>query len=90
MFTFADEIGDETAIGMFVKLAGRSNLPDHAPVHDGGAVGHRQRLVLIVGDDDKGDADGMLQAHEFQPHRLAQLGVERDSAVRPAAAPLAS
>ena len=73
----ADEIGDEKAVGMFIQFARRGNLPDHATVHHGGAVGHRQGLVLIMGDDNEGNTDGMLQAHQFQPHGLAQLGVQR-------------
>ena len=46
-------------------------------VHHGDAVGHGERLVLVVGDDDEGDADLFLQAHEFAAHVFAQFRVQR-------------
>src|SRR3546814_5304645 len=46
-------------------------------VHHRDAVGHRQRLVLVMGDDHEGDADALLQVHQLEAHPLAQLGVER-------------
>ena len=48
-----------------------------AVVEDGDAVGHRQRLALVVGDEDEGDAERPLQALQFLLHLLAQLQVER-------------
>ena len=39
-----------------VNVLGRADLLDHAAVHDGDAVGNGQRLFLIVGDVDGGDA----------------------------------
>ena len=46
-------------------------------VEDGQAVAHRQRLLLVVGDVDEGDADLALDALELDLHLLAQLEVER-------------
>ena len=40
-------------------------------------VAQRQRLVLIVGDDDEGDADFALDRLEFDLHLLAQFEVQR-------------
>ncbi len=45
--------------------------------HDDDQVGHGHRLALVVGDDDRGDAEPLLQLAELHLHRLAQLGVER-------------
>ena len=41
------------------------------------AVGHHERLLLVVGDDDEGDADLVLQALQLHLHGAAQLLVER-------------
>ena len=46
-------------------------------VHDDDAVAHGQRLLLIVGDVDEGDAGALLNALELDLHILAQLEVER-------------
>ncbi len=45
-------------------------------MHDGDLVGQRQRLGLVVGDIDEGDAGAALQLLQLDPHALAQLGVE--------------
>jgi hypothetical protein len=45
-------------------------------VDDGDHVGQRQRLRLVVGDIDEGDAGAPLQHLELGAHALAQLGVE--------------
>ena len=42
----------------------------------GDLVGQRQRLGLVVGDVDEGDAGAALQLLELGAHALAQLGVE--------------
>ena len=46
-------------------------------MHHGDGVGHAHGLLLIVGDDDEGDADLVLQALELQLHLGAHLAVER-------------
>ena len=48
-----------------------------ALVHHGDAVGHRQRLFLIVRDEQERDADAPLQLFNSRAHLLAQLGIER-------------
>ena len=39
--------------------------------------GNRQRLVLVVGHHDEGDADLLLELGQLEAHGLAQFGVER-------------
>ena len=39
-------------------------------------VAHRQRLLLVVGDEDEGDTDLPLQRLQLGLHRLAELQVE--------------
>ena len=46
--------------GIFVKVAGRRDLLQHALVHHRDAARHRQGLVLVVGDHDEGDPDLVL------------------------------
>ena len=46
-------------------------------IHDGEPVGHGERLLLVVRDQQEGDADAALQGLEFDAHLLAQLGIER-------------
>ena len=41
------------------------------------AIGDGQRLVLVVGNEDEGDADFALQQLELALHLQAQIGVER-------------
>ena len=73
----ADEIGDETRVRRLVDLGRRRHLHDLALVHDGDAVGHGHRLFLVVGDDDEGQAELLLQVHQLELRFLAQLLVER-------------
>ena len=73
----ADEIGDEARVRPLVDLFRRADLHDAAVVEDGDAVGHRQRLALVVGDEDEGDAERFLQGLQLLLHVLAQLQVER-------------
>ena len=53
----ADEIGHEGVGRRVVELARRAVLGDDGIVHDDDAVGHRQRLFLIVRDIDDGQAE---------------------------------
>ena len=47
-----------------------------AVVHHGDAVGKRQRLALVVGDEDEGAADLLVHAAQLILHGVAQLQVE--------------
>ena len=46
-------------------------------VHQADAVGQRQRLVLVVGDEHDGRAGFAMQPLDLDLHRLPQLAVER-------------
>ena len=73
----ADEAGDEFALGVLVHLRRRPDLLDPALVEDCDAIGHRQRLLLIVRHVDERDADLALDRLELDLHLLAKLEVER-------------
>ncbi len=73
----ADEGGDEGGGGIVVDVAALGDLLDHAVAHHRDMVGHGERLALIVGDIDEGDADALLDGAQLAAHMLAQLEVER-------------
>ncbi len=72
----ADEVGHEPRVGIFIEVAGRGDLLQQAPVHHRAAAGHGQGLVLVVGDDQEGDADLLLKLGQLRAHGFAQLGVQ--------------
>src|SRR5262249_56736190 len=72
----ADEIDHEAAARVAVDLLAVALLHDASAVHHDDAVGQCQRLGLVVGDVDRGDAEALLQLLELDAHALAQLGVE--------------
>ena len=51
---------------------------------------HGQRLLLVVGDEDQGDAELLLQLLQLELHLLAQLAVERAERLVAQAAPRGS
>ena len=65
------------SLGLSVDLDRRARLPDAAFAHDHDQVGHRHRLPLVMGYDDRRDAEPALELSELDLHRLAQLRVER-------------
>ena len=73
----AHEVRDETASRELIDLRRRPDLHDLAAVHDRDARRERHRFVLVVGHDDEGDADLMLQIHELELGLLAQFLVQR-------------
>ena len=73
---FADEICDKGVDRLVVDVGRAADLLDNAVVHNDNAVTHRQRLFLVVGDVDKGDAGTLLNALQLDLHVLAQLEVE--------------
>ncbi len=72
----ADELRHELVGRLHVDLAGLAELDHRAGLHDGDVRGQRERLDLVVGDVDRGDAELALQPLELVPQVLAQLGVE--------------
>src|SRR6056297_174963 len=73
----ADEFRDLAGARPAVERLRRVELGDAALEHHRDAVRHRQRLFLVVGDEDKGDADLPLETPELALHLLAHLLVER-------------
>ena len=63
--------------GRVVELARRGELLDPALVEHRDAIGHRQRLALVVRHVDERDAEPALQGLELDLHFFAQLQVER-------------
>ena len=57
--------------------AGDADLLDLAAVHDGDAVGDRERLLLVVGDVDRRDPELELDAADLLAQLDAHLRVER-------------
>ena len=72
----ADEAGDERRRRVVVDRVGVGELLDVAVEHDRDAVRHRQRLLLVVGDEHEGDADLALEQLQLDLHLLAELAVE--------------
>ena len=72
----ADEVGHEGVLRLVVNILRSADLLDLARVHDHHGVRHGQGLLLIVGDIDKGDAHGLLDALKLILHVLAQAQVQ--------------
>lgn len=69
----ADELGDEFVDGGAVDFGRRTDLLNFTRIHDDDLVGHRQRLFLIVRDEDERDADLLLDVFELLLHLLAEF-----------------
>ena len=72
-----DELGHAAGFGAAIEGFGIVQLRNLALEHHGDAVGHDQRLFLVMGHKDKGDAHLALQLDQFDLHHLAHLLVER-------------
>src|SRR5882762_465639 len=72
-----EEAVRERRRGMVVDLVGAAHLLDLSFVHQDDAVGDLQRLFLVVGDEDGGDVQVVMQPAQPPPQVLAHLGVER-------------
>ena len=70
------EIGDHAVGGLGIDFVRRAVLLQPPAAHHRDVVGQRERLGLVVGDVDEGDAGAALQLLELGAHALAQLGVE--------------
>ncbi len=73
----AEEVGHEQRRRLLVDLARRSRLLDVAAAHHGDPVAHRQRLLLVVRDEDERDPELGLQGLQLDLQVLAQARVER-------------
>ena len=68
--------------GCVEELVGGADL-GHAPaLEHGDAVGDHHGLGLVVGDVERGDAEGLVQPPDLEAHLLAQVGVEVGRAAR--------
>jgi hypothetical protein len=72
----ADELGHERGGRVGVQLVGRGDLLQLALPHDADPVGHRQRLLLVVGDEQGGGAEALLQDADLLAQLQAHLGVQ--------------
>ncbi len=89
-FTFPDEGCNETVSGTAVDVAGRGNLAYPPRRHHLNTVKHRQRLALVVGHEDRGDAELALDLFQLNlrinPRRFlssAENGSSSKSTFRP-------
>jgi len=73
----ADEFGDPARRRRLVELARGGDLFEAPGIHHPDAVGHRHRLLLVVGDDHEGHAEPALQLHQFELGAFTQFLVER-------------
>ena len=71
-----EEAGDERRARAAKDLARRADGLDAAAVHHHYRFGKRERLSLVVGHIDGGEAETVLQHLELQPHLVAQLRIE--------------
>src|SRR3954471_14555827 len=72
-----DEIGDEACAWPVVNIGWCADLLDLAGIHHGDPIGHRERFLLVVGDEDHGQTEFALQLLQLELHRLPQFLVER-------------
>ena len=72
----AEEACDVKIGGPGIDLSRRGFLDDDAFAHHGDPVGHAQGLGLVMGDEQRGDANALLQPPQLRAHRLAKAGVE--------------
>ena len=72
----AEEVGHEAGARPLVQRLGALELLDAAVVHDRDPVAHDERLVLVVGHEDEGGSEPLLQVLHLDLHLLAQLQVE--------------
>ena len=73
----ADEIGNERGRRAAVDLRRAPHLLDAAAVHHHDAVGHGERLLLVVRDHDGGDAEPALQRLDLVAQAHAHPRIER-------------
>ena len=73
----ADEVRDEAVGRALVDFVRRVALEEPPVLQHRHAVGHDQRLLLVVRDHHEGDADLVLQALQLELHGAAELLVER-------------
>ena len=73
----AQKFHDERRGGLLIHLRGAANLLDTACIHDDHAIGHFQRLILIVRHKDAGDAHLVVDLPQPAAQFLAHFRVQR-------------
>ena len=63
-------------VGSLVEVRGSASCSTRPAVHHRDPVGHRQRLLLVVGDVDEGRPGRLLDPLQLELHLVAQLQVE--------------
>ena len=72
----ADEAGDEQALRPQVEVVRGADLLDPAGAHADDAVGHGGGLDLVVGDEDRGHPEPLLQRLDLGAHGQPERRVE--------------
>ena len=75
--TVPTKVATNAGRGHAVDLTGGGELLEPAGVHHADPVGHRERLGLVVGDEQGGDPELLLQAPDLDPQLGADPGVQR-------------
>jgi len=70
---FPDEARRKGVHRLVIDILRRADLLDHAAVHDDDGIAHRERLLLIMRNINKRDAEPLLNLFEFKLHLLAQF-----------------
>ena len=86
----ADELGDPARGRRLVELPRRRHLDQPALVHHADPVGHRHRLVLVVGDDDEGRCRACAATRSVRAGCFHAAFCPAPRAARPAAAAAAA
>src|SRR4051794_7543707 len=73
----AHKLGHESGRWSLINLAWCPDLLDAARVHDRDAIGHSDRLTLIVCDKDEGAASRAMKPSQFLLHLQSKLEIER-------------
>ena len=76
-FGVAEKAGDEGVGGAQVDVVGAAALFDAAVVHDDDLVGHFEGFFLVVGDEDAGDAQFVVDVAQPGAQFFAHFGIER-------------
>ena len=72
----SQELGDERVLGPLVEVLGRANLLHPPLVQDDDLIGHLEGLSLIVGDEQAGHVNLVVQFSQPYAKLVADLGVE--------------
>ena len=72
----ADEFGDEDVLRRIIEFQRRADLFDHAVAQDDDAIGHGQRLDLVVGDINRRRFQALMQRLDLAAHADPELGVQ--------------